>query len=292
MMQEDQTAFFEHALFSGTGQELSLKRFEFISGGSINNAVKLVTEDSDFFLKWNESKPEHFFEAEAKNLDILRKTGVVRTPEVFSYGRYEGKSFLLLSFIESLPGLSEAGEEAGRRLAELHRQTSHKHGLSYNNYIGSFPQNNDPDDDWISFFTEKRLHAQIGLCYYKGLVDDEFMKKAERFYVKVRELLPQPEPSLLHGDLWAGNLMTNRNGKPYFIDPAVYFGHRETDLAFTRLFGGFNNQFYEAYKESYPLETGFKDRADIYNLYPLLVHTNLFGTSYLSGVNKVFDRYL
>ncbi|MEM6297645.1 MAG: fructosamine kinase family protein [Bacteroidota bacterium] len=287
-----QTQFFERILFKSTGKELRVSQIRFISGGCINNAIQLRTAEGDFFLKWNESKPVDFFDVEAKGLALLKSSGAIRTPEVLGVGEVDGISFLLLEYIEDGYPRTIFWERLGEQLADLHRNYGDAFGLPYNNFIGQLPQNNEPHKDGVTFFIEKRLRVQAGLALYNGLIKEEFLERMEHFYEKLPKLLPEERPSLLHGDLWSGNFLVGENFTPIILDPAVYYGAREAELAFTRLFGGFDPIFYSAYEASYPLESGFKDRFDIYNLYPLLVHTNLFGTSYLSGVLNVLNKYL
>ncbi len=163
---------------------------------------------------------------------------------------------------------------------------------SFNNFIGSLQQNNEFHENWIEFFVEKRLRPQFGLAYYNKLIDVSYLRHLDKLPQALERIFPKEKPSLLHGDLWSGNAMRDKSGNPCLVDPAVYYGHREMELAFTKLFGGFDSSFYHAYEEAFPLEIGFKDRKDIYNLYPLMVHVNLFGTSYLSGIDKVLERIL
>ncbi len=287
-----QTQFFERILFKSTGQELRVSRIRFISGGCINNAIQLRTAEGDFFLKWNESKSADFFEVEAKGLALLKSSGAIRTPEVLGVGEVDGVSFLLLEYIEGGYPRAVFWERLGEQLADMHSNYGDAFGLPYNNFIGQLPQNNEPQKDGVTFFIEKRLRVQAGLALYNGLVKEEFLKQMDQFYEKLPSLLPKEKPSLLHGDLWSGNFLVGKNFTPVILDPAVYYGAREAELAFTKLFGGFDPIFYSAYEANHPLEQGYKERFDIYNLYPLLVHTNLFGTSYLSGVTNVLNKYL
>lgn len=288
----EQNQFFERILFQSTGKDLRLNEIRFISGGCINNAIRLRTDAGDFFLKWNESKPVHFFEVEARGLELLAPTEGLYTPEVLGVGELEGTSYLLLEFLESGYPRDSFWERLGEGLAQQHRRYGEAFGLNFDNYIGALPQNNEPRADNATFFIEKRLRVQAGLALYNERVRQDFIDRMERFYEKLSELLPPEKPSLLHGDLWSGNFLAAKDATPYILDPAVYYGAREAEIAFTRLFGGFDPVFYAAYEAAYPLEPGFGERAEIYNLYPLLVHTNLFGTSYLSGVQRVLDKHL
>ncbi|MEL7006538.1 MAG: fructosamine kinase family protein, partial [Bacteroidota bacterium] len=147
------------------------------------------------------------------------------------------------------------------------------------------------NESWIDFFIKERLEKQLRLAYSRELVDNNFLHKFRSLYLHLPNILINEPPSLLHGDLWSGNYLINSHGNASIIDPAVYYGNREIELAFTHLFGGFDSRFYQSYQEAWPLESGFENRMEIYNLYPLLVHVNLFGTSYLSGVLQVLKKY-
>ncbi len=292
MFSADYTSFFESVLFEAFGKDIEVSKYQFLGGGCINNAVKLETAIGKFFLKWNDSKQsEEMFEAEACGLNLLADKQLMAIPEVIKYGCNDGKAYLLLEFIQSAYRQRNYWRHLGEQLAELHRNTHGSFGLHFNNFIGALPQSNEYMSSWIDFFIEKRLKVQAGLAYYNGLVGKDLLKKFEKLYEKLPSLLPEEQPALLHGDLWSGNVMVNSQGLPCLIDPAVYYGNREIELAFTQLFGGFDNDFYQAYQAAFPLLPDFDERVEIYNLYPLLVHVNLFGGSYLSGVERVLKRY-
>lgn len=293
MFETDYTPFLEATLFETFGKEIEVDSFQFIGGGCINNSLKVNTIEGDFFLKWNESDTSaRMFESEAKGLQLLANTQSIRIPNVLGYGKNESKAYLLLEFITSYYGTGNYWKKLGEHLAELHRNTKPQFGLHFNNFIGSLPQSNEFFDDWIDFFIDRRLKVQAGLAYYNGLVGKDFLAKMEKLYEKLPDLLPVERPALLHGDLWSGNVMRDETGAPCLIDPAVYYGNREIEIAFTSLFGGFEGDFYSAYHANFPLEKGFEQRIDIYHLYPLLVHVNLFGTSYLIGVERILRKYL
>ncbi len=291
-MLTDNSGFFESAMFQSLGQKVIIKSSRFVSGGCINNTLKLETDQGPYFIKWNDDPDNDMFEKEVRGIQLLTQQDILRLPSVVGLGRADGKNFLLLSYIQKNPPAPDFWQIFGQSLADLHRVTAPRFGLSYNNYIGRLPQNNEEMESWIDFFIEKRLEVQLGLAIYNGLIDQDFAKRFRLIYAQLPGILPDEPPSLLHGDLWSGNFMVGDQGLPCVYDPAVYFGHREIELAFTRLFGGFDNTFYQSYHETYPLEPGFEERVDIYNLYPLLVHVNLFGTSYLSGINQTLRRFI
>ncbi len=284
--------FFENILFNALGLEAELKGYQYVSGGCINNAVRLDTADGPFFLKWNEAADQDMFEKEYKGLQQLIKTDGLAVPKPIQFGEYEQKTYLLLEYLRVHRQSSDYWEELGRGLAHIHAHTQATFGFGHDNYIGRLHQRNAATSNWIDFFIEHRLEVQLGLALYNGHIDKTYADRFRLLYSVLPEQLPQEKPALIHGDLWSGNVMPGHHGHPTIFDPAVYYGHREMELAFTRLFGGFDKQFYLTYNEVFPLMPGFTQRADLYNLYPLLVHVNLFGTSYLSGIDRTLRQYI
>lgn len=275
------------------GKSITIKSTTGISGGCINNAVKLKTSQDDYFLKWQSGIPDDMFQKEAEGLKLLSASGAIKIPEVLGYGKIEGKNYLLMDYMESAPPKNDYWKHFGIALADLHRNnTADKYGLDHNNYIGKLPQPNGLNGDWIDFFIQNRLEFQLKLAFQNRMVDNNFIERYRKIYEIIPDLLTVDQPALLHGDMWSGNVMVGSDGLVCLIDPAVYYGHREIELAFTQMFGGFDYGFYDAYQSNYPLEPGFEDRADIYNIYPHMVHVNLFGQSYLNGVERVLRRYL
>lgn len=291
MWHSDEVPFLESALFQTTGRQHSILKVQPVGGGSINHALSVTTDLGAYFVKWNDFE-EDLFEKEMAGLQLLDQTGCISTPQAMGAGKHGIKNFLILEQIEQGAPKKEFWEEFGRAMARLHQVSNEQYGLPYDNHIGKLPQKNSPKPNWIDFFIENRLEVQLSLARYNGLVDETFARRFRTLYAQLPGLLPKEPPALLHGDLWSGNFLVGANGSPYIFDPAVYFGHREAELAFTRLFGGFDPDFYLSYHEMYPLEPGFEARQDIYNLYPLLVHLNLFGQSYLSGIEGTLRRYL
>lgn len=264
-----------------------------VSGGCIHNAQKVITSKGNYFVKVNRASDLNMFETEYSGLELLARAGEINVPEPISSGVIDGQAYLLLNFINSASRKRSFWHDFGAAMASLHKNHQNdQYGLSYSNYIGRLDQFNEFSDDWISFFIGQRLEVQFRLAFDNGYIDRPYLEKCKRFYQKLPDLLPVDPPSLLHGDLWSGNYMTGEEGQPVIIDPAVYYGHREIELSFTKMFGGFDRQFYRSYIEAYPLESGFENRVDIYNIYPHLVHVNLFGPSYLGGVTPVIGRYV
>ena len=270
----------------------SIKNFSFSGGGCINHGGELETAEGSFFLKWNDEKKfPGMFEAESKGLRLLKQQKVIRIPSVIGFGVRPPYQFLLLELIEQKFRSKNYWEQLGLRLVSLHRCSSEFFGLDHDNYIGSLPQYNHSSASWISFFVEQRLDIQLRKAIESGAAPANWARKFEELYNKLPSLLPVEKPSLLHGDLWSGNLLTDDQGEPCLIDPAVYYGNREADLAMTRLFGGFNAAFYSTYEENFSLPPGYNKRVDLYNLYPLLVHVNLFGGSYMHSVERILRNF-
>lgn len=280
--------------FESNGDNFQIANFSFVSGGCINSAGIIDSNFGRIFIKWNDRKRfPGMFEAESKGLELLHFPGVIRVPLPLFTGETGNFSYLVTEYISSAPRSKNYWDMLGQNLAALHRQTAENYGLDHDNYIGSLNQLNNPDKDWITFYINNRLEYQLKLAVDQGKMGKSHAQKFQQLYSGIESLLADDEsPSLIHGDLWGGNLMTDPNGEPVIFDPAAYYGHREIELAMTKLFGGFSSRFYEVYKEVYPLNAGFEERVDIYQLYPLLVHVNLFGGGYISQVESVLNRYL
>lgn len=262
-----------------------------VAGGCINKTFKLQTDTGIFFLKYNNTIAHpKMFELEVKGLNLLRTANAINIPEVIAHAASDDISFLLLEYIPSSNINSDSWKNFGTSLAKLHKKSNTVFGLDHNNFIGSLHQTNTYKNSWIDFFIEERLEKQIALARNSKCISTALIKKFDSLYKFLPDIFPKESPSLLHGDLWNGNFILSEN-KVYLIDPAVYYGHREVDLAMTKLFGGFEKKFYEYYDQEFPLEKGFDKRIDIYNLYPLLVHVNLFGISYLSSVERIIKRF-
>jgi protein-ribulosamine 3-kinase len=282
-----------------------IKSMTSLSGGCISDAYKLVTnENSTFFLKYNSGTSNDMFIKEANGLKELAKPKAIRIPEVLSVD----EDYILLEFISSgnknLPAakLWQAGknffEDFGRRFAEMHKYTSDEFGFYEDNYIGSNPQKNIPDAEeqtnWADFYFNKRILYQLQLAERLGNSTSDLRKLISKLEEKIDEIIgdSSERPSLLHGDLWGGNYMVDENGEAVLIDPAVYYGHREADLGMTKLFGGFSSEFYKSYNETYPLKDGYEYRENIYKLYHVLNHLNLFGSGYYSQVKSLIKFYI
>jgi protein-ribulosamine 3-kinase len=264
-----------------------------VGGGSIHTCYRWPAGDGCLFVKRAPLEELDRLAAEAEGLDELAATGTLRVPQVRALGQAAGVGFLALEWFERAPRTAQSERRLGEALARLHRITAERHGWRRDNYLGRSAQHNTPATDWVEFFRERRLRPQLALAAQNGfasLIDT----RGERLLERVPQLLEghRPQASLLHGDLWGGNWLTSAQGVPVIYDPAVYFGDRETDLAMTQLFGGFGPAFYQAYAASAPLGAGAPLRAELYNLYHLLNHLNLFGAGYAAQACTVMERLL
>jgi protein-ribulosamine 3-kinase len=271
---------------------ISINTHHSIGGGCINSAHRIDTNNGSFFLKWNDAYAyPGMFESEAKGLELLKEATAIQVPEVIATGEKESISFIILELIEPGKRMKTFWQDFGVSLATLHKNTSDYFGLDHDNYIGSLPQKNNKHSSWTAFFIYERLEKQIEIARNAGLANSSTIQQFNNLFKQLEELIPKEEPALLHGDLWNGNCMVANDGSACLIDPAVYYGHREMDLAMTKLFGGFSEDFYESYHATFPLEPGFESRLDIHNLYPLMVHVNLFGGGYLSQVKSILSKF-
>jgi protein-ribulosamine 3-kinase len=259
-----------------------------VSGGCINSCMSLKTESgATFFLKVNQHVPPDMFAREAEGLAALAVPGGPRLPLTFIFG----EQFILLEGLEPSERCRDYWIKFGHSLAALHNHTNPKFGFDHDNYIGSTPQPNPWTGDGYAFFGEHRLLFQSDLAVRQGLLDRESARKVQNLAARLSELIPDQPASLIHGDLWGGNAMTDERGNPVIIDPAAHYGWAEAELAMTTLFGAFPEKFYIAYQEVRPLNPGYQGRFPLYNLYHLLNHLNLFGRGYLSQVLGVLHRF-
>ena len=279
-------------LRSKTGEDHVIKRATALSGGSINNAFRLETNAGNYFMKYNRASAyPGMFEQEARGLELLRGADEIRVPEVILSGDEGTYSFIILEYLDSTTKTDNFWEDFGRRLAALHKHAGDKFGLDHDNYIGSLKQYNDQYENWTDFFREQRLMVQMEMADRSGLLPTQVRKAFEALFVRLDDIFPEEPPSLIHGDLWSGNYMVDELGEAAIIDPAVYYGSREMDLGMSRLFGVFGPGFYEAYNEAWPMEAGWRERIEICNLYPLMVHVNLFGSGYLGSVESILSQF-
>ncbi len=266
-----------------------------LAGGCINNAMSLQTRIGTFFLKYNSSPLPMMFAREMEGLKALHDVGAITVPRSIASRECDGNTpaFLITSYIESESKVTNFFSDFGRRFARLHKDSLHDRcGFEHDNYIGSTPQINTWTKDWVSFFGEHRIEYQLRLAHDKGHRGN-LQTLGKKFLSKLDNLIggTNEKPCLLHGDLWSGNYMVAEDGTAAIIDPAAYYGHREADLAMTRLFGGFSGEFYRSYNEEFPLPDETEMRQEIYELYHLLNHLNLFGSGYLGQCERILKRY-
>ncbi len=278
-----------HALTSHVGEIHSAQA---VSGGDINAAWRVETTTGQrCFIKWNPRPLPRLFEVEACGLHLLAHAQALRVPRVIAV--IEQPPALVLDWIEPGANKSAATEALGRGLAQQHRSIGATYGLDHDNYIGATPQINTPADAWIEFYRDRRLGEQARLAQARGYLPPDRARRLDRVRANLDRWIDSSKvvPSLLHGDLWGGNHLIDATGQPVLIDPAVYYGDREAEIAFTELFGGFGARFYAAYNEVWPLDRGYADRRDVYNLYHLLNHLNLFGEGYGGAIDVILRRY-
>jgi fructosamine-3-kinase len=230
-------------------------------------------------------------EKEVKGIQLLASAGEIDCPERVGYSKSGNQAFLILDWIDPQNEVANFWQIFGMQLAKLHKHTSNTYGLSYNNYIGNLNQLNASYSDFFKFYIESRLEPQFKLAFQSSYFSKKDSDSFEKLINDLPNLIPVEQPALIHGDLWSGNYMVNGNGLPCLIDPSTHLGHRETDLAMTRLFGGFHPDFYAAYHIEYPLKEGFSERIELFQLYYLLVHVNLFGSSYVGSCRRIIQRY-
>ncbi len=282
-----------HGISQATGRKFELRTRRPIGGGCINSTEMLDGGDRRFFLKLNEPSRLHMFEAEAAGLAEIARSGAVRVPAPVCWGVDDQHSYLVLEYLALGPAGANAAEKFGAALARMHQVYGREFGWHRDNTIGTTPQINTPSSDWAEFWGGRRLRPQFELAARRGHTG-KLQADAERLLMQLPALFAdhKPKPSLLHGDLWAGNFAADEHAEPVIFDPAVYFGDRETDLAMTELFGGFPTRFYDTYREALPLASGYTERKQLYNLYHVLNHLNLFGGGYLEQAQRMLASLL
>jgi len=277
-----------------TGQPFIVHKEQALGGGCINQACRISDGERDYFVKLNSARYGDMFEVEYLSLLEMAASHTIRVPEAICHGEADSQAFLVLEYLP-LNGQPDP-QLQGQQLAAMHRHSSDRFGWQRDNTIGSTPQHNQPrgnsGHDWVTFWREQRLLPQLQLAQHNGYgrslgIMDRLLSDFPRLFSDY-----QPQPSMLHGDLWGGNAAALADGTPVIFDPAFYYGDRETDIAMTTLFGGFSPAFYDAYNESWPLNPGYRSRKHLYNLYHLLNHLNLFGSGYLGQTIASAERVL
>jgi fructosamine-3-kinase len=277
-----QTHHLKEALDETFDTSVTVDRLERVSGGDINEAAIAHTSEGELFVKWNRDGIEDLFEREFEALEEMREAETNLTiPEPLCHrppasGR---PGFIVMEYLETGPRVSDFDERLGRGLAQLHEHSAEQFGFEHDNYCGTTPQPNDWRDDWVDFYRDQRLRHQLELAVDRRSVSEDDREAFEALLVRLDEFVgPAPEsPSLIHGDLWSGNLHVGPDGTPALIDPAVYYGHPEAEIGMMELFGGFSSRVYNAYREVRSLPSGWRDRLSLYQLYHVMNHYNLFG---------------
>ena len=283
----------EAAIREAEGSSFAIESRSGVGGGCINECYVVRGRGQAFFVKLNASDRLPMFEAEAAGLREIARSNTVRVPQPLCHGAGAGASWLVLEYIELRRTSSRGMAELGRRLAAMHRVTATRVGWHRDNTIGATPQINTPGTDWIVFWREQRLGFQLQLARNSGH-RGRLLAQGERLLERLPAFFSghAPRPSLLHGDLWSGNAAFVGDATPVIFDPAVYYGDREADIAMTELFGGFSADFYRAYDEANARDPGYTTRKQLYNLYHVLNHLNLFGGGYRAQAERMIAELL
>jgi fructosamine-3-kinase len=275
-----------------TGVPFDNVRQRSVGGGCINTAYVMSDDDRQFFVKTNRAALVAMFEAEFDGLQEITQSNTIKAPQPVCYGEDGSLAYLVMEYVPTGGSGTRSSELLGEHLAAMHAVNQKQYGWFRDNTIGSTPQINQPADDWVSFWRDRRLAFQLELAANNGYAG-RLQQKGEQLLGKLEAFFPQPpQASLLHGDLWSGNYAISDKGEPVIFDPAVYYGDRETDLAMTELFGGFPAAFYAAYNNSYPLDEGYGVRKTLYNLYHIINHLNLFGGGYGGQAERMIEQLL
>jgi fructosamine-3-kinase len=281
------------AITQATGEVFQPESRRGVSGGDINTAEMLEGGGRRYFVKLNDAARLAMFEAELDGLIEIADSQSVRVPQPVCHGTHATRAFLVLEYLDIAPSAGKTDELLGRQLVAMHRSTTNEFGWRRDNTIGSTAQINTREPDWVTFYREHRLRFQIELAARKNR-GANLLRRGEQLLEKLPAFFAsyQPLASLLHGDLWGGNHAALRDGTPVIFDPAVYYGDRETDIAMTELFGGYSPGFYTAYSEAWPLDAGYRVRKNLYNLYHVLNHFNLFGGGYGGQGERMIEMLL
>jgi protein-ribulosamine 3-kinase len=273
--------------------DLGIETIVPIKGGDINDAFRLESFNKKYFLKVNSANNfPNLFKKEARALEAVKKTKTFNVPKVINVGE-AGNDFqyLLLDWIESTTPTIVNWENLGRNLAKLHHNTNNQFGWTEDNYISIVIQPNKFADNWSDFYAENRIMPMMKLLQNKQLITTKQIKSAENICKQLNDIFPKEKPSLVHGDFWNGNILANANGEFTVIDPTIYYGHREMDIAIAKLFGGFDDAFFDAYQEAFPLAPNCKERMPIAQLFPLLIHAYLFEGYYVKDVQTILKKF-
>ncbi|WP_200416540.1 fructosamine kinase family protein [Virgibacillus salexigens] len=274
------------------GDSSTLLTIKKVAGGSINESYIVETKKRSYFVKYHKDAPERFFELEAKGLQLIKYTNTIDVPEVIDYSDEQEEAYLVLEHVQGERN-NHTERLLGERLAGLHQTIGQAHGFREPTFIGTLTQPNGLYDSWLEYYRDRRLAAQLKLGIRNKRMVGKRKKKLENLLNHLDQWIPRDiEPSYLHGDLWGGNWIVGGDGHPYLIDPSFLYGDRHFELAFTEVFGGFSEQFYQAYEATYPTSNHYQSCKKVYQLYYLLVHLNLFGEMYGSEVDAILNHYV
>ncbi len=263
-------------------------------GGDINLVYKVETSQGTYCIKVSkEIKDAEIFALEKKSLNFLVDTADVNVPQLYLTEIFEGLSFLMMTYIPETNKLASESfwKYLSQQVEQLHATKKEQFGLDFTTFIGPYKQDNSWKNSWAEFYIENRLEPQIKRSFDGGLLNKKLVGNMERFFGELPSFYPIEKASLLHGDLWSGNVLKSSDYRSFFIDPAIYFGHREMDIAMMSLFGGFDPLFFESYQHNLPMDKGWRERLPFGQLYPLLVHLNLFGNSYFPAIEKILKPF-
>lgn len=271
--------------------EVKITKTEQVFGGDTNQTYVLHTAEKNLFLKLNSNNNPAMFETEFAGILLLKNSNTIKVPLPILNGSINQQQYLVMEYLPKETAGESFWTTFGHQLAALHKNTNEHFGLAYDNYIGSLPQSNKQTTTWTEFYATQRILLLIKIAFDAKKCDSSDTRMVEKFCNKLDALFSKEQPSLLHGDLWSGNFMATINNKPAVFDPAIYYGHREMDIGMSLLFGGFDKTFYSHYNEAWPLEKDWIKRVDVTQLYPLLVHLNLFGGHYYNSVREILKKY-
>lgn len=280
-------------IYQVTGQTFNISSTHSISGGCINSAYLIADDDQQFFVKLNEPSLLAMFEAEYSGLKEIADSLTVKVPQPVASGCTDNYAYLILEYIRMGSSSAKSDAQLGEQLAAMHQLKFPFYGWQQNNTIGSTQQVNTQSNDWVNFWATHRLGFQLKLAQNNGY-GGHLISSGEQLLNSLSVFFADyyPHPSLLHGDLWGGNAAVDSSNTPFIFDPACYYGDRETDIAMTELFGGFDSHFYSAYNGQFPLDAGYSVRKKLYNLYHILNHLNLFGSGYQQQAQSLINALL
>lgn len=279
------------AIGHATGKEFAIANTQSVSGGCINQGYRVSSSDAVYFVKINTASQVEMFAAEALGVKQMSATQTITVPQPVCWGTAGNSSYIVLQWLDFARGDDRSWTAMGHQLAALHREgTNENFGWSQNNTIGSTPQINTWMSNWADFFAQQRIGYQLKLAQRRGGSFPELNLVVDTVRDKLADRKPQP--ALVHGDLWSGNAAIAADGSPVIFDPATYYGDRETDIAMTELFGGFPSAFYRGYNEAWQLDDGYQQRKNIYNLYHVLNHFNLFGGGYGNQARRIIEKII